>query len=362
MNAACGEECDPPQAGTPECNYICRTAAAEPLGTRHFSFGGALYSSALGTSVPLGLPEGALDLVGRRARLPTAARPSASPARSYFSVPDPRRRVRLLLRPHHSCTGHVYCDGGAPADVLVEQDSAGPGKQGNPVVTTTGLGADGGPGTVVLTCDQSTIQVNPPAPTARRVAYPADQPSVYTTGSVTGDFLNGDPRIGTGQITVTGEPFVCCAVVDRGRRRECSRARSSRRRIRRRATRRTACGSTTERLAATLTVSPGSSGWRHLAIGDRCGFAGFLAPNRAIPVLEDRSVFGSGAEPLPLQGGRALSLPAKDPAIGQPNDRAVSVPRAEYLASDVRDALSPPTDYHSSRILLALSEGRPRRR
>ena len=72
VNAACGEECDPPQAGTCACN--CRTGAAQPLGTRHFSFGGALYSSALGTSVPLGLPEGAFDLVGRCARGLTAAR------------------------------------------------------------------------------------------------------------------------------------------------------------------------------------------------------------------------------------------------------------------------------------------------
>ena len=26
---------------------------------------------------------------------------------------------------------------------------------------------------------------------------------------MTGEFLNGDPRIGTGQITVSGEAFVC---------------------------------------------------------------------------------------------------------------------------------------------------------
>src|SRR5262249_37089015 len=89
------------------------------------------------------------------------------------------------------------------------QDSAGPGRQGNPVVTTTGLGSGGGPGTVILTCDQSTIQVNPPAPDCATQTYAADQPSVYTTGAVTGDYLNGDPRIGNGQITVSGELFDC---------------------------------------------------------------------------------------------------------------------------------------------------------
>ena len=99
--------------------------------------------------------------------------------------------------------------GGTAADALVEQDSGGPGKQNNPIVTTTGLGAGGAPGTVVLTCDQSTIQLSPPAPNCATVTYPADQPFVYTTGSVTGRFSNGDPRIGTGQITVTGEPFAC---------------------------------------------------------------------------------------------------------------------------------------------------------
>ena len=50
-NAACGEQCDPPGPGTPECNYQCQLGPAPALGTRHFSFGGSSYSSALGTSV-----------------------------------------------------------------------------------------------------------------------------------------------------------------------------------------------------------------------------------------------------------------------------------------------------------------------
>ena len=31
----------------------------------------------------------------------------------------------------------------------------------------------------------------------------------YTTGQVEGHFLNGNPRVGTGEISVTGEDFVC---------------------------------------------------------------------------------------------------------------------------------------------------------
>src|SRR5262249_43315609 len=34
VNAACGEECDPPAAGMPECNYLCRLGPPPALGTR----------------------------------------------------------------------------------------------------------------------------------------------------------------------------------------------------------------------------------------------------------------------------------------------------------------------------------------
>jgi cysteine-rich repeat protein len=206
VNAACGEECDPPQTGT--CAYNCRTAAAPPLGTRHFSFGGALYSSALGTGVPLGIPEGGFDLVGGTPEADGSATVGVT-GPLYFRVPILGGSFGYFCGRITSCTGHVYCNGGPPADVLVEQDSAGPGRQGNPISTTTGLGPSGGPGTVVLACDQSTIQVNPPTPDCTTQTYPADQPFVYTTGSVTGHFLNGDPRIGNGQITISGEAFEC---------------------------------------------------------------------------------------------------------------------------------------------------------
>jgi hypothetical protein len=52
----------------------------------------------------------------------------------------------------------------------------------------------------------------PPGPVdCSAVAYPDDQPAYYTTGQVDGYFVNGDPRIGTGAIAVTGENFVCSA-------------------------------------------------------------------------------------------------------------------------------------------------------
>src|SRR4029079_2048999 len=118
---------------------------------------GALYSSALGTGVPLGLPVGALDLVADAPTADGSANVSvAGPV--YFSVPILDGAFGYFCGRITGCTGHVYCASGTAADALVEQDSGGPGKQNNPIVTTTGLGVGGAAGTVVLTCDQSTVQ------------------------------------------------------------------------------------------------------------------------------------------------------------------------------------------------------------
>src|SRR6185295_2252018 len=108
-----------------------------------------------------------------------------------------------------SCTGVVDCDGGTAADTEVVQDSAGPGRQGNPTMTTTGLGADAGPGTVVLTCAQTVVQTAPDQADCTVASYPPEQTTVYTTGSIEGHYLNGDPRIGTGRIAISGSPFAC---------------------------------------------------------------------------------------------------------------------------------------------------------
>lgn len=48
-------------------------------------------------------------------------------------------------------------------------------------------------------------------PDCATIAYPADQTVVYTTGETEGHYLNGDPRVGTGEIRVTGENFTCGA-------------------------------------------------------------------------------------------------------------------------------------------------------
>ena len=210
VDGTCGEECDPPTAVDPVCSYQCRLGAAPALGTRHFSFGGASYSSALGTSVPLGVPEGAFDLVGGVPGPDGIASVSlAGPV--YYIAPILGGSFGFICVRLTSCTGIVDCNGGTPVGVSVEQDSAGPGRQNNPKTTETGLGVDGGPGAVLLSCNQALVQSSPPRPDCSAIAYPADDTTVYTTGETEAHYLNGDPRIGTGALQVSGERFDCSA-------------------------------------------------------------------------------------------------------------------------------------------------------
>jgi len=51
--------------------------------------------------------------------------------------------------------------------------------------------------------------VNPPAPDCAIQTYPSDQPSPFTTGSITARFLNAHATIGSGEITFAGANFSC---------------------------------------------------------------------------------------------------------------------------------------------------------
>jgi cysteine-rich repeat protein len=208
VNATCGEECDPPAAGDPQCNFLCRLGELPPLGTRHLSFGGKSYSSALGTSVAIADLIGAFDLVGGAPDADGIA-PASVSGPVYYRGPILGGSFGNLCIRLTACTGFVDCDGGTPVGVEVVQDSAGPGRQGNPVVTTTGLGGDGGAGAVELACQQSVVQAAPSVTDCTSVAYPADQDVIYTTGSASGRYLNGNPLIGSGAIAVAGERFDC---------------------------------------------------------------------------------------------------------------------------------------------------------
>jgi cysteine-rich repeat protein len=210
VDMACGEECDPPGPGTPECNYLCRFGPPAALGTRHFSFGGSSYSSALGTSIPIAALSGAFDLVGGTPG-PDGVAPVTVAGPTFYTGPILGGSFGTLCVRLTSCSGIVDCDGGTAVGVEVVQDSAGPGLQGNPVQTTTGLGGDGGRGAVLLTCQESVVQLPPGPVDCTAIAYPPDQPASYTTGVVDGHFLAGDPRVGTGAISTGGENFTCAA-------------------------------------------------------------------------------------------------------------------------------------------------------
>src|SRR5262249_12799728 len=85
------------------------------------------------------------------------------------------------------------------------------GVQNNPVIATTGIGADGGPGAVLLTCQQSFVQLPPGPADCTTVSYPPDKTAYYTTGHVDGEFLNANALVGTGAIGISGENFSCAA-------------------------------------------------------------------------------------------------------------------------------------------------------
>ncbi len=208
LNGDCGEACDPPGPGAPECNYQCELGPAAPLGTRHVSIFGSAYSSALGTTVPLGRLTGALDLVGDAPGFDGRATVSIS-GPLYLRAPILGGSFGNLCFRITSCTGVVDCDGDMAVGVEAVADSGGPGVQGNPVTTTTGLGPDGGPGAMLLTCQQSFVQVSSAVTDCTAVAYPPDAAIAHTTGGASAQWLNADVEIGTGQIAVAGEPFAC---------------------------------------------------------------------------------------------------------------------------------------------------------
>jgi hypothetical protein len=187
---------------------VCKTGDA-PLGTRHLSFGGSFYSSALGTSTPLGTLEGAIDLVGGAPDpAGTAALTVIGPV--HFTAPILGGTYGRFCVRIDACTGVIDCNGGTALDVETVQDSMGAGRQDAPVVVTTGLGTDAGPGAVELDCQQSYLQLAPgESGDCATVSYPPSTRVVYTTGTATAHFVNGAPKVGSGEISFAGEPFAC---------------------------------------------------------------------------------------------------------------------------------------------------------
>jgi cysteine-rich repeat protein len=205
VSVACGEECDPPGAA---CAFTC-TRQPRPLGTRHFTITGGFYSSPLGTVTSLGELQGAIDL---DAGVPDDAgvAPITVSGPVYYTAPILGGIFGTLCVRIDDCDGIIDCDGGTPVDVEAVQDSAGPGVQNNALMTTTGLGDDGGPGAVELRCQQAFVQLA--ADEGRdclNATYPPPSLVVYTTGHTQARFTNANPKIGTASIALSGERFDC---------------------------------------------------------------------------------------------------------------------------------------------------------
>lgn len=207
VNAACGEECDPPGD---DCSVIC-TEGSGVLGTRRMTLSGPFFSSALGTAVALGEIQGTLDIVGGEIDAQgVAALEVVGPV--YYSAGILGGKFGTLCARIDSCSGFVDCDGGAAVDTLMVQDSNGPGRGGLPIMITTGLGKDGGAGAVELQCVQSIVQLSAKQSSDCTMAeYPPAGTIVYTTGMVEAFYVNGAPKIGTGAIEANGENFACSA-------------------------------------------------------------------------------------------------------------------------------------------------------
>ena len=56
---------------------------------------------------------------------------------------------------------------------------------------------------------QAVVQTAPDQADCTIASYPPEQATAYTTTAIEGHYLSGDPRIGTGRLALSGEPFVC---------------------------------------------------------------------------------------------------------------------------------------------------------
>ncbi len=204
----CGEACDPPSL-SPACTYLCQTGAADPLGTRHLSFGGSAYSSALGPTISLGTLEGDFDVTGD-APTPDGETTLRVTGPIHYRAAILGGSFGYMCFRISSCTGTIDCTGGTAVGVSVEQDSGGPGVQNNPTLTSVGLGDDAGPGAVTLSCEQAFFQIpGGQGDDCLAQTYPPEQTIVYTSGETEGYFLNADVKVGTGAIAFQGENFSC---------------------------------------------------------------------------------------------------------------------------------------------------------
>ena len=204
-----------------EPKILSQQHGEEPLGTRHFVLGGEsqyfmnlpnspLFTVALGPwQGELVLEAGTPDEQGA-----AAVTGQGSIFADIFEGANGRNCRRV-----ESCTGVLYCQGGANVDVLVTLDSEGcqgeAGGSGNSASAITGAEEnDSGAGALVLQCQVSeSVPVPNQTPDCTSLpdeAYGSPREVVFTTGTHASDVVDACVNTGPfGILSQTGEPFAC---------------------------------------------------------------------------------------------------------------------------------------------------------
>ena len=205
-----------------EPKILSQQHGEEPLGTRHFVLGG---ESQYFMNLPNAGPVAPLALGPWRGGLALEA--SAPDEEGIATVTGDGSIFSDIFdgangrncRRVESCTGVLYCQGGANVDVLETLDGEGcqyvAGGSGNAAVAVTGTGEeDSGAGALLLQCQVSeTLPVANQTPDCASLpdeAYGTPRQIYLTTGTHATDFIatcdNGAPFE---TLSLTGEPFDC---------------------------------------------------------------------------------------------------------------------------------------------------------
>jgi hypothetical protein len=244
----------PPESATPTPTLTQQptpsptaTTGGVPLGTRVFSLGASSgFFSSLVPSLKAGTPAGTLMLNAgpKNASGQASVTLSGAPVTIQTSI---ALGGLTLCTKIESCTGTLYCNGGANVDTVAQLDSLAPGLtctrdgthscpatstfccsnacegvgvgSGNPTVRTSGVNTtDSGAGSMLLMCQERIVSVNSVGADCSTVDYSsaAVTNELYTTGTSTAKVSNhcagsGAPSTKAVTFAKTGEKFDCSA-------------------------------------------------------------------------------------------------------------------------------------------------------
>jgi hypothetical protein len=234
-----------PTATLPAPTPTPTTEAGPPLGARVFSLGAASgFFSSLVPSLKAGTPAGTLMLDAGGMDAMGHATVTLTNAPVFVTTSIALGGLTLCTR-IDSCTGTLYCDGGANVDTLASLESLASGLtcvrdgthscpatstfccsnscegvgvgSGNPTIRTSGVNTtDSGPGSALLMCQERIVSVNMVGADCSTVDYSTASVTdeLLTTGTSTAkvtDHCAGSGAPATKAVTFgkTGENFNC---------------------------------------------------------------------------------------------------------------------------------------------------------